>query len=69
MFIALHCHNIGLASPLRLLIFRTPSADGIAKVRALVMYLSVIAHAEEGEYRMCRLRDNQERSARLSLGL
>lgn len=47
LVVALHCHNIGLTSSLRFLILGTPSTDSIAKVRALVMYLSVIAHSEE----------------------
>ena len=46
VFLVLHCNNVRLASPLRLLVFRTPGADSIAKVRALVVNLCVVAHFE-----------------------
>jgi hypothetical protein len=45
----IHCHDIWLTSLLRLLIFRAPGADRISQVRAFVMYLGIIAHADEEE--------------------
>lgn len=41
-----HCNNVGRTSFVRLLILCAPGSDGIAEMRALVVHLCVVTHAE-----------------------